>query len=54
MRFKITYAKGTELAKLVIEAATLNEAMRNGYSQTQWDSVLEITTADDKTIQGVA
>ncbi len=54
MTFKITYAKGTELKRVLLEAATVNEAMRVGYRQYGWDSVLEITTADDKTIQGLA
>jgi hypothetical protein len=52
MTYKIIYAKGTELKRALIEAADLSEAMRTGYRLHAWDSVLEITTADDQSIQG--
>ncbi|MBA2482806.1 MAG: hypothetical protein H0V44_19245 [Planctomycetes bacterium] len=52
MTYKIIYAKGTELKRALVEAANISEAMRTGYRQHHWDSVLEITTPDDQSIQG--
>ncbi len=54
MTFKIIYARGIELNKVLIEAASLKEALRKGYQQHHWDSVLEISTPDDKPLQATA
>jgi hypothetical protein len=51
MQFKISYTTGHELKKVVLEAPSLVAVMREGYRQTKWDSVLEVTTADDKPVQ---
>ncbi len=52
MKFKIIYTRRDEAKKLIIEAATIKAALQLGAKQTQWDSILEITTDDDQTIQG--
>ena len=54
MIFKITWSRGTELTKSLIEAPDVVAAMKRGYRECQWESVLEVTTADDKPIQAVA
>jgi len=51
MQYKISFTKGTQHAKALIEAPTVVEAMKRGYKQYGWESVLEVTTADDKPIQ---
>jgi hypothetical protein len=54
MLFKITYSRGTELKKAFIEAPDVVAAMKKGYKECAWESVLEVSTADDKPLQAVA
>ena len=49
-RFKICYTKGAELKKTIVEAPDVGEAMKRGYRETKWDSVMEVTTDDDKAL----
>jgi hypothetical protein len=48
MLIKFIYARGERLLQAVIEAPTVKEAMKRGYAQCQWDSILESTTTDNK------
>lgn len=54
MRIKVIYARGPRLASALIEAPTIKEAMRRGYAEYQWDSVLEATTPENKPLQSAA
>lgn len=54
MTFKITFARGNEIQKALVEGSSIKDAMRRGYQQHAWDSVLEVSTPDDQPIQGVA
>jgi hypothetical protein len=50
-KFTITYVREGETRKVVIEAETLKEAMRSGYQQYSWDSVLEVESDSNRPIQ---
>ena len=39
-------------AKLIVEGPDLVAALKAGYRQTEWESVLEITTEDDRVVTG--
>ncbi len=54
MQYKISFTKGPVHTKALVEAPTLIEAMKRGFREHGWDSVLEVTTADDKPVQPVA
>ncbi len=51
MQYKISFTKGTQHTKALVEAPSLVEAMKRGFKQHGWESVLEVTTADDKPVQ---
>jgi len=53
MTYKFTYARGTQLAHILIDGTSLKEALRKGYSQCQWDSVLEVSTPDNRPLQSL-
>ena len=53
MTYKFTYARGTQLSSVLIDGASLKEALRKGYSQCQWDSVLEVSTPDNRPLQSL-
>jgi hypothetical protein len=53
MKLKITWTKGSELTKTVVEGTTIKDTMRRGYQQCQWDCVLEVTTEDNRPIQPI-
>jgi len=54
MIFKISWSRGTELKKSLIEAPDVVAAMKKGYKELNWESVLEVSTADNKPLQAVA
>lgn len=51
MQYKISFTKGIQHTKALVEAPSLVEAMKRGFKQHAWESVLEVTTADDKPVQ---
>jgi hypothetical protein len=53
MTYKFTYCRGTQLAHVLIQGASLKEALRQGYKQCQWDSLLEVSTPDNRPLQSL-
>ncbi len=53
MIFKVTWSRGTELTKSLIEAPDVVSAMKKGYKEYNWESVLEVSTADNKPLQAL-
>ena len=51
MTYKFTYCRGTQLSQVLIDGQSLKEALRQGYRQCQWDSLLEVSTPDNRPLQ---